>query len=308
MFFRGEGRIHVPPWTDEAGRPHGGWDCPNLDALAKHFAANGFSTRSTSFFDGGVTSQLLQQGYVNQGTASMSASFGFAAYYATNGYKHAGVVFHIDADKVRVSGPVFDAWETLLAHSEAFFTRQDMQTFAEMVRCLGPLQAGRRLETWDAVATQRARQRGGMLREGEAFQITDYIDAEDGKLFNTAKISAADCEHLLRALEIHAMRNVTPFSMARAIEITADGRTREVPVRHGYSVAFMLVRAQLKAALAGQCQEHRQPGWDLTTFGYMAKTCRDQEVFSSGPIPGTAIVKATKVNKSGVSQRECQLH
>ncbi|MEF8730040.1 MAG: hypothetical protein V5B34_17850 [Accumulibacter sp.] len=55
----------------------------------------------------------------------------------------------------------------------------------------------------------------------------------------------------------------------------------------------------LRTALDGQHGDHRQPGWDLTAFGYMAKTCRDQEVFSSGPIPGHAIVDAVVVNADG---------
>ena len=64
-FYRGEGRLSVPPW----------WQCVDLRELATHFKARGFPTRASGALDGGVQVQLLQQGYVNQGTASMSRSF-----------------------------------------------------------------------------------------------------------------------------------------------------------------------------------------------------------------------------------------
>ena len=81
--------------------------------------------------------------------------------------------------------------------------------------------------------------------------------------------------------------------------VLPGAKTRGVPLRHGYAVAFGMALPALRAALAGQQADHRQPGWDLTAFGYMAKTCRDQEVFSTGPIPGRAIVDAVMVSADG---------
>jgi hypothetical protein len=288
-FFRGEGRLAMSPW----------WDCADLRELAAHFKARGFPTRAAGAFDGGVQAQLLQQGYVNQGTASMSRSFEVAAYYATNGGTQPGVVFRIDAATLRARGPVFDAWLTLLAHSEVMMGHDDVLTFATIVRALGPLDAGRCLAHWDGVAHTLAHQRGGMLREGAEFSVRDYVEPALAERLEAARIDAAATQRLLRALESHAMRSVTPFAMARTIDVLPDGRTRDVPLRHGYAVAFGLALPALRAALAGQQGDHRQPGWDLTAFGYMAKTCRDQEVFSTGPIPGHAIVDAVLVQADG---------
>lgn len=288
-FYRGEGRLSVPPW----------WQCVDLRELATHFKARGFPTRASGAFDGGVQVQLLQQGYVNQGTASMSRSFEVAGYYATNGGTQPGVVFRIDAATLRARGPVFDAWLTLLAHSEAMMGPDDLQTFAAIVRALGPLDAGRSLAHWDAVAQALARRRGGMVREGPEFSAHEYVDLALADRLRGAGVGAAATQHLLHALELHAMRSATPFAMARTIEVLPGGKTRDVPLRHGYAVAFGMALPALRAALAGQQADHRQPGWDLTAFGYMAKTCRDQEVFSTGPIPGRAIVDAVMVSADG---------
>ena len=288
-FYRGEGRLAVPPW----------WQCGDLHELAAHFRARGFPTRAAGAFDGGVQAQLLQQGYVNQGTASMSRSFEVAAHYASNGGRQRGLVFRIDAAALRARGPVFDAWLTLLAHSEAMMGRDEVQTFATIVRALGPLDAGRCLAHWDAVARTLACQRGGMPREGGEFSSGDYLGPALAGRLRAAGVDAAAAQRLLRALERHAMRSATPFAMARTIEALANGKTRDVALRHGYKVAFGLALPALRAALDGQQGDHRQPGWDLTAFGYMAKTCRDQEVFSSGPIPGHVIVDAVVVNADG---------
>ncbi len=288
-FYRGEGRLAVPPW----------WRCGDLHELAAHFRARGFPTRAAGAFDGGVQAQLLQQGYVNQGTASMSRSFEVAAHYASNGGKQRGVVFRIDAAALRARGPVFDAWLTLLAHSEAMMGPVEVHTFATIVRALGPLDAGRCLAHWDAVAQTLACRRSGMQREGGEFSSGDYLDPALAGRLRAAGVEEAAVQRLLRALESHAMRSATPFAMARAIEVLPNGRTRDVALRHGYRVAFGLALPALRAALDGQHADHRQPGWDLTAFGYMAKTCRDQEVFSSGPIPGDAIVDAVLVDADG---------
>jgi len=55
------------------------------------------------------------------------------------------------------------------------------------------------------------------------------------------------------------------------------------------------VQERLEAALAGREEDYRQHGWDLTPFGYIAKTCRDEEAFSSGPVPGACVVEVVPV-------------
>jgi hypothetical protein len=79
------------------------------------------------------------------------------------------------------------------------------------------------------------------------------------------------------------------------LAVTSDGVVEEEPLRLGYTIAFRLVQEQLKEALEGQIKDYRQQGWDLTPFGYIAKTCRDEEAFSSGPVPGDCIVEAVEL-------------
>jgi hypothetical protein len=43
---------------------------------------------------------------------------------------------------------------------------------------------------------------------------------------------------------------------------------------------------------------HNHPGWDISPFGYVAKTIRDEEFFSDGDIPGDCIVDATVVGEA----------
>ena len=44
---------------------------------------------------------------------------------------------------------------------------------------------------------------------------------------------------------------------------------------------------------------HNHPGWDLSPFGYVTKTLRDQEFFTAGDIPGDCIKEAVIVDKGG---------
>lgn len=290
-FFRGEGRLQL--------QPH--WNCPDLPALAAYFIERGFPTRGEGVFDGSVMSQLCQQGYVDQGTASMSRSFAVAANYATHGGQREGVVFRIDGASVRRQGPVFDAYATLLRHSELMFKPDDMATFGRVVRALGPLVAGRQLQRWSEVAHGFAGQHGGLARAHESFTLEDYLDPVTVRQLASSGVESDTLTRLLRALEAYAMTAVSPMSSVVTAKVMGDGSIREAPLRKGYPIAFQLIRSQLEAALADRDEDYRQVGWDLTPFGYMAKTCRDEEVFSFGAIPGAAVAEAIQVDRRGVA-------
>jgi hypothetical protein len=61
-----------------------------------------------------------------------------------------------------------------------------------------------------------------------------------------------------------------------------------------YESAFGQVKSQLETAALAPVD----PGWDLTAFGYVAKTCRDHEYLSTGPIPASCIVATTQVERT----------
>jgi len=100
-------------------------------------------------------------------------------------------------------------------HNEAIIGRDEVQTFATIVRALGPLDAGRCLAHWDAVARTLACQRGGMSREGGEFSSGDYLGPALAGRLRAAGVDAAAAQRLPRALERHAMRSATPFTLAR---------------------------------------------------------------------------------------------
>jgi hypothetical protein len=71
------------------------------------------------------------------------------------------------------------------------------------------------------------------------------------------------------------------------------GFAGESVVATAYGAAFHRALPELKRALeAAASHLWRHPGWDTTVFGYIAKTCRDREFFSSGAIPAEAIMEA----------------
>ena len=64
----------------------------------------------------------------------------------------------------------------------------------------------------------------------------------------------------------------------------------------GYYGAFRSVQERLCDVQASATDENRRsPGWQTTPFGYVAKTCRDREFFSTGPVPADCVVDATFV-------------
>jgi hypothetical protein len=92
--------------------------------------------------------------------------------------------------------------------------------------------------------------------------------------------------------------------MARADTIDAATSTSTTTdLSRAYFVAFDLVRLKLKEAWRlNQDSKHNHPGWDLSPFGYITKTIRDEEFFTAGDIAGDCIGEAVIVDKAGRCQ------
>ena len=286
LFYRGEGRL--------VNEPH--WRCRDYEELADLFMERGFPARAQGFFGGSVQEQLLQQGYVNQPTVSLSKSFQVAADYATHNGQRPGVVFTIDGRRLRQQGPAFDAYATMVSHNETMFGADEVETLVQVVRALQPLKAGRFLERCNEEAMTQAMRRGGLRREPEQIDWRAYIGGEERDLLADAGIEDEALGRLVQALESFWMMAVTPAGSAISLAVTSDGAVEEEALRLGYTIAFRQVQERLKEALEGQAEDYRQQGWDLTPFGYIAKTCRDEEAFSSGPVPGECVLEAVELD------------
>jgi hypothetical protein len=70
----------------------------------------------------------------------------------------------------------------------------------------------------------------------------------------------------------------------------ATGEVATEDLSRAYFVAFDQVRVKLKERWRlNQYSKHNHPGWDLSLFGYVTKTLRDQEFSTRGDVPGGCI-------------------
>ena len=288
--YRGEGRL-------QNGE---GWSFPTYEHLARHVVSVGFPARAPGAYGGTLQEQILQQGYVDQPTVSLSSSFEVTAYYATNGHKGAGgVVFTIDPGLLRQRGPIFDSMASMRQSCHWFF-EGEFDTLAQLVHALGVLDAGRLLERW----YQEARRRVETGRTG-SFRVDPPL-AETLSPEQSAAVSGSVDPKGLASLD-NAFDQYWMFASGEVGSIDTlhveGGELKETTTRTAgpmfYQLAFDRVRDRLEAALDGATADHRHLGWDLTAFGYIAKTCRDREFFSAGDVPPECIVKATLVDRDG---------
>lgn len=274
--YRGEGRLRCD-----------GWDCGTLDDVAAHLRRVGFVPRSDASFGGTVVEQILHQGYVRQGTVSLSSSFDVCAYYATyRGERPAGVVFTVDADRLRAHGAIWDTYATLARHCDWFFAAE-LETLATVVDALGVKDAGRFLERCHAGTRQR-------VVEGSAgFEPIDWDTYVDGGLdrLQGAGIEEEPLASLHNALEAYWGRALGQIAAEDVIHVGGGTETRRLGVL-AYEQAFL----EAERRLASDPHVPPDPGWDMTAFGYIAKTCRDREYLCTGPVPPDCIVAATIVS------------
>jgi hypothetical protein len=293
-FYRGEGRIVNVPY----------WQCRDLDELGLWFMQHGFSARGVGQFTGTVQEQILQQGYVNQPTVSLTKSFDVAAHYATNGNtREQAVVFTIDGARLRRHGEIYDSFATMVKHCN-WMLPGEFETLRLAVKTLGVLKAGRFLAKCYEQSKLRV-ERYGHLPEVLAPKVdwSTYVDKDDLERLTRAEITEAALNGLRNAFETFWMFALGQIGSVDTITLGSEEREERVDTRpaghFGYYIGFLQVEELLKAALEGQTADHRQPGWDLTAFGYLAKTCRDEEFFSTGLILGDCVVKATVVDGGG---------
>jgi hypothetical protein len=293
-FYRGEGRLANAPL----------WQCQNVDELSAWFMQHGFSPREGGRFAGTLQAQILQQGYVNQPTLSLTKSFEVAAYYATQGStRDQAVVFTIDGARLRRYGEIYDSFATMVKHCD-WILPSEFKTLRVTVTTLGVLKAGRFLAHCYEQARVRV-ERYGHLPDILVPKIDWSTDVgnDDWVRLSRAGITEEAMNGLQNTFEGFWMFALGQIGSVDTITVGDTERPEQVETRpvgpFGYYIAFHQVEDILKAALEGQTADYRQPGWDLTAFGYIAKTCRDEEFFSSGPIPGECIVKVTLVDARG---------
>ena len=266
--YRGEGRLEVD----------GAWRCATYEALAGHLREVGFAARDPEgAFAGTLADQMLQQGYVNRNTVSLTESFDVARAYALGGGRNVrGVVFTIDRVRLLRAGPVYDSFASM-KHSLAWLFQSEFAFLGELVQALGVRDAGVFLDriAWD---TRRKVETGRDLVTPEA----DWAGMLPGELGDRVRAMTIPPEaldslyHAFRGFWLLLVRDAGPV---------------------GYYGAFRSVQARLCDVQAAATDENRRnPGWQTTPFGYVAKTCRDREFFSTGPVPAECVVSAALVS------------
>jgi hypothetical protein len=271
--YRGEGRASEFPYAD----------CADLNAMIERVFSEGFRARVDGTFSGTLLDQIRQQGYVPNPTLSLTSSFDAAVVYATargtEKQRDRGAVFSINPKRLRELGTVWSSFASM-QHGTQVFLSAEPDAIVHLVQSCANLQAaGQLLERISHAVTRRASE----FQRSPTFQpsIRNYMDGEDWS-FGEKAIGSEPFEALCSAFEFLA-----PIQLASP--------TEQVVARGAYGFAFAHALPELTCTLKGSTGVHRNPGWDTTIFGYIAKTCRDQEFFSSGSIPPEAITDAVIV-------------
>jgi len=260
----------------------------------------GFMPRVDESFDGTLGEQLLHQGYVDQGTVSLTTSAEVAEIYARAGTKRpAGVVFELDVAGLNRNAPVYDGMKTLRNHCDWMF-QSEHETIERSLQVLGIRAGGPFLETLYAVSHDRVAT-GITEREAIAGGASSRLTAIPNELRDQlgGVIESPALDGTIQSLEAYWM-----YALGQVGSVdTIDARTGEATkVRSLVREPFLFERTfrdvhdQLDAALRTHKSEpDRRRGWDLTAFGYMAKTILDRELFTSGGVPPEFIRSATIV-------------
>jgi hypothetical protein len=298
QLYRGEGRL-----THRSTRAS--WDCTDLPTLADHFFQHGFHTRAAGSFSGTMQAQLLHQGYVEQPTISFSESADVCGYYATDRYrrKEGGLVFRIDTAAVRQCAPVYDSLATL-RHSSPLISGSFYDAIVKIMRALdsdrGDVTAsGAFLQRCHLESRRRVEAFGGGRTLGPAIDWNKLLAPADREALAMAGVSEAELDVLND--EFETFWNIALGRMVLADTINlGTGAVETARLSRAYFVAFDQVRIKLKESWRlNQFSAHNHPGWDLSPFGYVTKTIRDQEFFSGGDVPGNCILEAVVVNGTG---------
>jgi hypothetical protein len=272
--FRGEGRINSGPYVG----------CRSLEEVIHAAFKAGFSARGGGTFAGSIPAQMGQQGYIPSPTVSLTASAEVAAYYATAGGKRErAAVFALDHGRMKQAGPIWDSFASMTRSATSAWLESDFEIVVKLISGLASLQ------------------RAGAVLEGVSEGLKDFAT----KNYETLSLTSRDYR-----------RFVDPTTWATALTVLSEDELLQlcsvletflswhvipegVVSSSRYVAAFLLMRDDLVKALGDAKDEWRHPGWDTTVFGYFAKTCRDKEFFSSGPIAGGCIREAWIVDTQG---------
>ena len=272
--FRGEGRVNRQPYEG----------CLTLRAVAEHVFAEGFTARGTGGFSGTIQEQILHQGYVSSPTVSMTAEFDVGVYYGTSGGQiDRALVFEIDPDCLRRAGPIWDTFNSMKSGRMAWL-ESDFDIIVKLVLGVGDLrEAGSLIKTLDAE----------IRRFGADYEATLQGTSADYERY----VGADTWSRAMKVLEEPELSQLC--SVLEAFFYWSEGPDGII-VNSGYVAGFLMVREKLEHVLQAAAPSRWQhPGWDNTVFGYAAKTCRDREFLSTGPISGFCIKKAHLVDRAG---------
>lgn len=288
--YRGEGRLE--------NSPH--WRVDNYRELANYFLKNGFAARGKGRFQGTLQEQILHQGYVDQPTVSLTGSEKVAAYYGSGGWKREiAVVFAIDMEKLSEIGNSYDSYESMQKYCD-WMLASSFEITLKIVKNLDLKSAGKFLDKLDREAMRRVHSFGGGSLFGEPIDWTDFLGNENYEILTGVGLKTDDLEQLQDEFEMLWNITLSGGMFADNIYLTGEGEigeTTEAILKPTYHKAFEMVRPYLEEALSKN-KEYGDPGWDLSPFGYIAKTIRDKEFFSPAPIPGHCVKKATLIDSN----------
>ncbi|MBM4201387.1 MAG: hypothetical protein FJ189_08895 [Gammaproteobacteria bacterium] len=289
--YRGEGRL------DKFG-------CADLESLSARLLQEGFSARQQGRFDGTLQSQLRHQGYVDQPTVSLTDSFEAAAYYATAKHSRSdgAVVFVVDPVRLSEQGPIFDAMATL-SRNLPWMLGGSCQLLQRIMGaldygCDDVRHSGEFLQRCHEECRKRVEAFGGGSL-GPPMDWGALLGLERLSRLNDLGLGGRELSQI--GDEFEAFWLVALGRMATMETLPADGGAADrADLSRAYFRAFADVEAELGDAWArNMISGYNHPGWDLSPLGYVAKSIRDHEYFSSGSIPGHCLVDAVRVDQQG---------
>jgi hypothetical protein len=304
--YRGEGR---KAYASKRER----WQCSTWEELSQYFFTNGFLSRISGVFTGTVQAQLRHQGYVEQPTVSLSASAHVCAYYATDKHARAeeegiaGIVFQIDTPELLKRGRMYDSLATLKKTCPWLLGG----FYDQIVRIMSALDSGKDdiresgafLERCHSESRRRVESFGGGRTLGPAMDWSTFLGNDMLARLLAHGIAKEELDALNEEFEL--FWNIALGKMIGVDEIDADGgSSKSVELSRAYFEGFDDVQPDLKERWAlNRFSRYNHPGWDLSPFGYITKTIRDKEFFSSGDIPGGCILEARFVDRMGVPMK-----
>jgi hypothetical protein len=187
---------------------------------------------------------------------------------------------------------VYDSYATMVRYCN-WISPDVFDALRALVRSFGADREGlRRAGAFLTAADARAQHASYVL---PAPPPASLVTPETAEQAARAGVSAELVERLhddLRAFWVSTQGGAIEFT------ITAGGDVVETPMEaYVYIGAFEQAHPQLETAYRRRLATGGDPGWDLVPLGYIAKTCRDEEFFSTGSVDPGCIVGATIVDE-----------